>query len=85
MSGAPAKHREWLNRVAEWLEEEEGREVLATELPRVIRRKDGRPYRNKPQPRAVFKRVQADPRFEVDYDGEKSHRKVVVRLKRRDD
>lgn len=86
MSGAPAKHKEWLNRAAEWLaEQEEGREVYATELPQIIRRKNGRPFRNRPQPRAVWKRMQADPRFEIYYDGENGHRKVVVRLKRRDE
>ena len=84
MSGKPAKHKEWLNRAAEWLEREDC-EVFAKDLPTIIRRKDGRPFRNKPQPRAVFKRLQADGRFDLSYEGKSSHRKVVVRIKKRED
>ena len=84
MSGAPAKHKEWLNRAAEWLAKED-RVVCAKELPRIIRRKNGRPFRNRPQSRAVFKRLQADGRFVLSYDGKGSHRKVMVRIKKEDE
>jgi hypothetical protein len=84
MSGAPAKHKEWLNRAAEWLEKED-REVVACDLPSIIRRKNGRPFRNKPSRHAVFKRLQADDRFVLSAHGTGGQRRATVRIKKRED
>tara|TARA_Y100001972_G_scaffold129295_1_gene196304 strand:+ start:15891 stop:16151 length:261 start_codon:yes stop_codon:yes gene_type:complete len=84
MAGAPAKHKEWLNRVAEYLEKED-REVVACDLPNIIRRKNGRPFRNKPSRHAVFKRLQADGRFQLSAIGKGGGRRAIVRIKKKED
>jgi len=75
------KYTAFMNRVFDYLEEQED-EVASTSLPSLIRqKKNGRPFRNPPPAKGMHSRLKNDERFVVKVRGGKS----TVSIRRRDE